>query len=500
MSLWNEEFNKFIGHYLDYKDFTNIDHSPSNLIRVFDADIGRRVGFERVAVHHVTLPSGYRTSSPHAESHEEEFVFVLKGCPDLWLNGLIYSLKEGVAVGFPSGTGIAHTFINNTQEDIHLLVVGESTKNENLCAFPINPELKESCGIWWDDPPTHELGSHNGLPGPIRESEWGGKSPKCVIDCIAMELGKAFHYPGDNETFGNGVRITDRLGLKALGIWYESLPPGRRSAFPHAHTHEEEFIYVIKGTLTVWMDGFVKELDEGCFAAFPSNTGIAHTIINDTDENVVYLCIGETQEFENEKITYPLHSLRERECARKGWLWSDPPKRSVGSHLGKPKNHFSEHLRLQSISLDDAEKLIGRFRDSENGIEIMQCDLSKKAFAEFPEQLSQCASECFTFVYQEHFVGVVHLYVHPREVGAYYVGQFAIDEGAEGSGLVSKCYQLLEDYIKRALDGQLLRLGVCVRMDSTAFWIEQGFKATGKAYYGDGNPTQNQIEELEKKL
>lgn len=32
-------------------------------------------------------------------------------------------------MGFPAGTGVCHTFINNTDEEVRLLVVGEANKN-----------------------------------------------------------------------------------------------------------------------------------------------------------------------------------------------------------------------------------------------------------------------------------------------------------------------------------------------------------------------------------
>jgi uncharacterized cupin superfamily protein len=72
-------------------------------------------------VHYEILPPGRRTSFPHAEHDEEELIFVLEGTPDVWIDGEMFRLTEGDAVGFPSGTGIAHTFINDTEIDVRLL-------------------------------------------------------------------------------------------------------------------------------------------------------------------------------------------------------------------------------------------------------------------------------------------------------------------------------------------------------------------------------------------
>ena len=193
--MWKSEYDPYVGHFSKYQANSDMDKPPENAIKVIDSDFGRNVGFQRVAVHHIILPPGCRTSSPHAESIEEEFAFVLRGQPHLWLNGYIHPLQEGFAVGFPAGTGIAHTFINNTESDIHLLVAGEKTKKENLCSFPINPELKESCGIWWSDPPPQKLGPHNGLPGPVTASEFATERAACIFD----------HEQSRSESFRNLV-------------------------------------------------------------------------------------------------------------------------------------------------------------------------------------------------------------------------------------------------------------------------------------------------------
>ena len=67
----------------------------------------------------------------YSEKEEEEFAFVIKGEVEVWIDGVLHSLTEGDFVAFPSGTGIAHTFINNSQAECHLLIGGEASKKEN---------------------------------------------------------------------------------------------------------------------------------------------------------------------------------------------------------------------------------------------------------------------------------------------------------------------------------------------------------------------------------
>lgn len=130
------------------------------------------IGLTRLGIHHEQLPPGRRTSWPHAESAEEEFVYVIEGHPDAWVNGQTYRLNPGDAVGFPSGTGVSHTFINNTESDVRLLVVGEASKKENKIYYPLNPSRREQCkDTWWNDIPKHDHGPHDGLPDKLRGSE-----------------------------------------------------------------------------------------------------------------------------------------------------------------------------------------------------------------------------------------------------------------------------------------------------------------------------------------
>jgi len=94
----------------------------------------------------------------------------------LWNEDIKNSLIGGVLsrlqiFAFPSGTGISHTFINNTSSDIRLLVVGEATKKENGCFYPLHPDRNEEAkkeGWLWKNPPNHRLGPHDGWPDKKR--------------------------------------------------------------------------------------------------------------------------------------------------------------------------------------------------------------------------------------------------------------------------------------------------------------------------------------------
>ena len=128
-----------------------------------NAALGAHFGLKRLGIHHHRLLPGRRTSFPHAESVEDEFVQVLAGTPDVWLDGVLHRLKPGDSVGFPAGTGLCHSFLNNTDAEVHLLVVGDTSTPENRIVYPLNLERKAMREDWWHDAPVGELGPHDGL-------------------------------------------------------------------------------------------------------------------------------------------------------------------------------------------------------------------------------------------------------------------------------------------------------------------------------------------------
>jgi uncharacterized cupin superfamily protein/GNAT superfamily N-acetyltransferase len=506
MQEWNKEFERYAGHFSDFGDPNAADDPPDDGTKIFAVDIGRKVGFARIAAHHVVLPPGCRTSRPHAESLEEEFVFVLRGTPYAWIDGYVYPLKEGHAVGFPAGTGIAHTFINNTDSDVHLLVAGERTKKENRFVYPLSPDLANKHDAWWHEAPKRALGRHRGLPGSLKAEDLGRDTPPFVLSCPDVRDGRAFHYPGDNETFGHGFRLTDRLGLKALGIRYERLAPGRRSSFPHAHTHEEEFVYVLGGQPTVWLNGFTKRLGPEQVAAFPSGTGLAHTLINDSDDLVTYICIGETREFPDEKIIYPCNALRQRECERKNWAWAEPPTQARGPHLGSPRLPFPDHLAFRACTERDAETVSEVFKGSPAYFERVDgcaptLELARHAILDQPPKTGDSYfKECLLIESRGRPVGVLDLHAHHPEPGICYLGLLLLRDRDAGKGFGRRCYELAEDYVRRAYGCKLIQLGVSADNDVSGFWTKMGFANNGKTYEWRAEAKTTAVTEMEKSI
>lgn len=135
--------------------------------------LGKEAGLERIGVNIQRLPPGTRSSWPHAEENEEEFVYVLSGQVDAWIDGSIHRMAPGDLAAFPAGTGVSHCFINNSAQDAVLLVGGEAPKPGSRIFYPLNPSRRADmpAQYWWSDVPSRPLGEHDGLPDALRSRE-----------------------------------------------------------------------------------------------------------------------------------------------------------------------------------------------------------------------------------------------------------------------------------------------------------------------------------------
>jgi uncharacterized cupin superfamily protein len=86
--------------------------------------------------------------------------------------------------------------------------------------------------------------------------------------------------------------LGDALGLTQFGVNLVLLPPGCWSSQRHWHSHEDEFVYVLEGELTLVTDRGEQVLRPGAAAGFPAGTADGHHLINRTDRPATYLEVG----------------------------------------------------------------------------------------------------------------------------------------------------------------------------------------------------------------
>lgn len=87
--------------------------------------------------------------------------------------------------------------------------------------------------------------------------------------------------------------LGDLFGLTNFGVNLAVLQPKAVSALRHAHTRQDEFIYVVEGHPTLYTDEGATRLGPGMCAGFKAGTGNGHRLVNETDANAVYLEVGD---------------------------------------------------------------------------------------------------------------------------------------------------------------------------------------------------------------
>ena len=115
------------------------------------------------------------------------------------------------------------------------------------------------------------------------------------IDLRAVPLRKGTGYPAEfNAQCAQRTRrrLGDAGGLVDFGVNLMTLPPGGWSSQRHWHSHEDEFVYVLDGELTLVEDHGETVLVAGECAAFPKGTGNGHHLQNRSATSAVYLEVG----------------------------------------------------------------------------------------------------------------------------------------------------------------------------------------------------------------
>src|SRR5262245_46994643 len=105
--------------------------------------------------------------------------------------------------------------------------------------------------------------------------------PKVEIAAVLTRQGSGYPPPFDAPCAARTRRrLGDAGGLRDFGVNLMTLPPGGWSSQRHWHCHEDEFVYVLSGELTLVEDGGETPLRAGDCAAFPKGTGNGHHLVN----------------------------------------------------------------------------------------------------------------------------------------------------------------------------------------------------------------------------
>jgi uncharacterized cupin superfamily protein len=122
------------------------------------------------------------------------------------------------------------------------------------------------------------------------------KSPVAIVAEEAPVRTKPSAYP---EPFASRMAgrqkqpLGDLFGLTNFGVNLTRLAPKAVSALRHAHTKQDEFVYILQGQPTLHTDEGRTRLAPGMCAGFKAGSGNGHRLINETEDDAVYLEIGD---------------------------------------------------------------------------------------------------------------------------------------------------------------------------------------------------------------
>jgi uncharacterized cupin superfamily protein len=123
-----------------------------------------------------------------------------------------------------------------------------------------------------------------------------GKRPVALRATEAPERPFRTNYPEPfaSRMAGRDKRpLGDLFGLTNFGVNITRLAPGASSALRHAHTKQDEFVYILEGRPTLVTEAGRTPLESGMCAGFKAGSGDGHCLVNETGEDVVYLEIGD---------------------------------------------------------------------------------------------------------------------------------------------------------------------------------------------------------------
>ena len=103
-------------------------------------------------------------------------------------------------------------------------------------------------------------------------------------------------------------QLGDAFQLRNFGVNLTRLAPGAVSALRHAHTKQDEFIYVLHGRPTLHTDEGRQQLTPGTCAGFRAGSGNGHCLLNETTDVVVYLEVGDRSQ--GDEASYPDDDLK----------------------------------------------------------------------------------------------------------------------------------------------------------------------------------------------
>jgi uncharacterized cupin superfamily protein len=127
---------------------------------------------------------------------------------------------------------------------------------------------------------------------------------KIDLSLVSAESGGTYPHPFDEPCRAQSCkRLARHAGLTQFGVNVTVIEAGAWSSQRHWHSHEDEFVWVLDGELTLITDAGEEPLRAGDCAAFRSGDPDGHHLVNKSGRLARVLEIGTSNP--HDRCAYP---------------------------------------------------------------------------------------------------------------------------------------------------------------------------------------------------
>ena len=127
---------------------------------------------------------------------------------------------------------------------------------------------------------------------------------KIELSAVPAQTGSNYPVPFDHSCNGqSSQRLARYSGLTQFGVNLTLIEPGAWSSQRHWHSHEDEFVWVLEGELTLVTNAGEEALLAGDCAAFRRGDPDGHHLVNKSGRPAKVLEIGSSDA--QDRCVYP---------------------------------------------------------------------------------------------------------------------------------------------------------------------------------------------------
>ena len=248
-----------------------------------------------------TLDPGAWSSFRHWHSAEDEFLYLLSGTATLRDDSGMTDLVPGDAVCWRHGDPNAHHLTNRGDQPCRWLIVGSRCKGD-ICTYPDDGRQQVNGETSWQIVASDGTVLKGGelpaellnLPAPWGTPFDGTPRPNLIRAGSVPEVYCHSNYPAQFGNLGDAwdIALSNAGGLTQFGAFVEILQPGALTSLRHWHEEEDEFLYVLDGSVTLLEDGGPRQIGPGACACWPAGVPNAHCLRNDGTEPAKLFIVG----------------------------------------------------------------------------------------------------------------------------------------------------------------------------------------------------------------